>query len=173
MFCVYNTKCINTDYIKNINSEIKTRVYLFRIEVGLRQNSRNVRRFGDVLVIAEDVDRVLARRGRQVRNIGGSIAIIVALYFCFGWAFDGETKGASLTVCVHCKLGRLADDAGAQTWSESPDVGLLVRTHVDLEGRLGNLLAAVSDHYYVTAFLYWRIVALVSRRVGFGHSKVI
>lgn len=152
---------------------MKIRIYLFRIEVSFRRDSRYIGRFGNVLVIAEDMDRVLTRCSGQIRYISGSIAIIVAFYLRFGWAFNGETKGAGLTVCVYCKFSWMADDASVQTWSESPDVGFFVRTYVDLEGRFGNLFAAICDHYYVTAFLNRRVVTFISRSVSFGHSKVI
>lgn len=138
---------------------MESQIYLFWIEVRFRRDSRYVRRLGNVLVIAEDMDRVLSRCGRQIRNVGGSIAIIIALDLRFGRALDREAEGTGLTVCVHRKFRRMADDAGAQAWSERSDVGFLVRTNIDLEGRLGNFLAAICNHHHVATFLNRRIMA--------------
>ena len=44
--------------------------YLIWIVVGLWQNVGHVRRFGDVLIVAKDVNGIFARRHRIVTYIG-------------------------------------------------------------------------------------------------------
>ena len=70
-------------------------MYLIWVIVGLWQDVCHVRRFGDVLVVAENVNGVFARGYRIVANVGGTVAIVIAFDLGLRRTFNTESCAAT------------------------------------------------------------------------------
>lgn len=76
-----------------------------------------------------------------------------------------RTQSTRFSVRLDSEEGRVVDHTSLQSGAVDDDVCLLIRSDVDLEGRLIYLLAAISDHYNVSAFF----AGMVD---GFGGVRV-
>ena len=108
------------------------RAHLRRIEMALLLNPGHKRRARYVVIVAQNVDSILADSCRPVCHIGRAVHVVDAIDLGLGGAFDREAERARLAVCLDDKIGWIANSATLQTRPIGLDERLLIRSDVNL-----------------------------------------